>query len=296
MTKNANGGLIICAAVTGGAPPKSRSPFHPTTMDDIADEAVESWRAGAAIIHLHARDPEGTPILSVEAYEELAQEIRFRECDAVLNVSAGDNGGRADHSTRLSIADTSVEMVSLDIGSFNISGRLYNNAPDYTEELSRRLKDSKVRPEIEIFDTGHLQEVNRMAEMGLLEAPYYIQFVFGVPGGMRADPLLLERLVELLPEETHWCVSCQTTDPIVYRRIMLATFAMGGHVRTGMEDIVHLSPGVLARSNAEFVKQWVETAAAWGRPVLSAEEAREVLALRGSIATAETVRQNAGTV
>src|SRR5262245_21577568 len=123
--------LIICAAVTGGSPARSKTPHHPVTPEAIAEAAVMCWRAGAAMIHYHARLPDGTTSTDLHDYQIIADLIRGGGCDAILNFSAGDDGGRADHATRLKIAEAGCEVVSLDAGSFNIGERLYNNAPSY---------------------------------------------------------------------------------------------------------------------------------------------------------------------
>src|SRR5689334_2331522 len=151
--------LIICAAVTGGSPAKSKTPHHPVTPQEVADEALACWRSGAAMIHIHARREDGSTIMEVGAYRDTIDRIVAKGCDAIINVSAGDDGGKADHKMRFSIADTGVEMVSLDAGPINIGNRIYNNSPAYLEEMAGRLKARKIKPEIEIFDAGHLDMI-----------------------------------------------------------------------------------------------------------------------------------------
>ena len=179
--------LIICAAPTGGSPARSKTPHHPVTPQAVVDEALACWRAGAAMIHLHARLEDGSTIMDVRAYRNIVDRIVDAGCDAIINLSAGDDGGKADHKMRLSIADSGVEMVSLDAGPINIGNRIYNNSLAYLEEMASRMLKKNIKPEIEIFDVGHLAAIKGLIEKKLLMSPYYIQFVFGVPGGMPLD-------------------------------------------------------------------------------------------------------------
>ncbi len=272
--------LILCAAVTGGAPAKSKTPHHPVTPDTVAQAAVECWRAGAAMVHIHARREDGSTTADVGDYRAIIERIEAAGCDAIINVSAGDNGGRASHAERLRAVETRVEMVSLDAGSFNIGNRLYDNSPSYLREMAARMKAADVVPEIEVFDIGHLHLVNALVAEGLVRAPAFVQFVFGLPGGMPLDPRLLPYLVERLPSGSEWAISSQAPDVEGYLRMAMLAFTQGGHVRAGMEDNVYLRPGVLATSNAQMIEQWVDTARIWGRPVADPAQARKLLGMR----------------
>jgi 3-keto-5-aminohexanoate cleavage enzyme len=287
--------LIICAAVTGGGPAKAKTPHHPTTPTEVAAAAVSCWRAGAAMIHFHARLEDGSTTMDVNAYRNIVERIRHAGCDAILNLSAGDNGGRANHQERLEVATVGAEVVSLDAGSFNIADRIYNNSPTYLRAMAQRMKDARITPEMEVFDVGNLSEINALIAAGMITAPYSIQLVFGVPGGMPLDARLLPILIDRLPPGSEWSISCQTGDPAIYRRFMMQAFIEDGHVRTGMEDHVFLRDGELARDNAEMVEQWVQTAAIWGRPVASPAQARALLGIHSahlapSPSTADAVR------
>jgi 3-keto-5-aminohexanoate cleavage enzyme len=231
------------------------------------------------MIHLHARLDDGSTIMEVGAYRNIVDKIEAAGCDAIINLSAGDDGGKADHKMRLSIADTGVEMVSLDAGPINIGNRIYNNSLAYLEEMAGRMLNKNIRPEVEIFDVGHLAAIHGLIDKKLLKAPYYIQFVFGVPGGMPLDPRMLAMCLEHMPENTEWAISAQTSDPAKYIELQMQAFTQGGHVRCGMEDFVYLRPNELAKSNAQAVEQWTQTAKIWGRPVASPDEARKLLGI-----------------
>ena len=272
--------MIIVAAVTGGGPPRARTPYQPVTPDEIVAEALAAWRAGAAIVHLHARTADGDTTTNPAVYRHLCGAIRAAGCDAILNISAGDDSGRAGHAERLAVLDGDAEMVSLGAGSFNLGGRLYDNGPDYLRALARGMRERRLTPEIEVFDAGHLARIGLLVGEGLIAPPHFVQFVTGLTGTMPPDPRLLELLVERLPPGSQWCVSAQTGDDhSLHARLLLWSFCHGGHVRTGMEDMIWLRPGEKARSNAELVAQWVETARLWGRTLASPAGARALLGI-----------------
>jgi len=271
--------LIICAAVTGGAPPRSKTPHHPVTPEAVAEAAIECWRAGAAMVHIHARRDDGSTSSSVADYRRTVDLIKSSGCDAIINISAGDNGGRATHSERLAAVEVDVEMVSLDAGSFNMGNRLYDNSPQYLREMSAQMKSRRIVPEIEVFDLGHMYMVNKLDEENLLARPAFVQFVFGLPGGLPLDPRILPFLVEKLPADAEWAISSQAPDTEKYLQMALLAFSQGGHVRTGMEDMVYLRPGELAATNALLVDQWIATARIWGRPIATPQMARQMLGI-----------------
>lgn len=271
--------LIICAAVTGGSPARSKTPHHPVTPEEVARSALECWQAGAAMVHLHARLEDGSTSTATAAYLSIVDRIRAAGCDAILNLSAGDDGGRASHDQRVGVVQVGSEVVSLDAGPLNIGGRTYDNSPAYLRRMAATALEAGVSPAIEIFEFGHLQGVAELTRAGLLSSPHYIEFVFGVPGALPLDERLLPILVEQLPLGSEWSISCQTGDAEIYQRFMLYAFSHGGHVRTGVEDIVYLSPGCFAQTNAELVEQWAKTAATWGRPLATPDEARRMLGI-----------------
>ena len=274
--------LMVCAAVTGGAPARAKTPHHPVTPDAVAADAVACWRAGAAIVHIHARLADESTSSEVAAYRDTIARIRAAGCDAILSLSAGDDGGRADHALRLKVADAGEELVSLDLGPINLGSRLYDNRPSYLREMAKRMLELGVRPEIDVLDSGHLDSLATLIKDGLVKPPYHVQLVFGVPGGIPLDLRLLPILVSRLPPGSEWSVSCQTSDFETFLRFQMAAFTEGGHVRTGMEDHVYVRPGELARNNADMVEQWAVAARTFGRPLATPAEARGMLGITGS--------------
>ncbi len=269
--------LVICAALTGGGQPQNTTPHLPITPAAIAAEALACWRAGAAIVHCHARLDDGTPTNDVQVYRDLLARIRDTGCEAVINFSAGDNGGRSDHAERLAVIDSGADIVSLGGGSFNLGARAYDNPPAWRRDMATRMLARGVTPEFELFDAGQLHGLQWLAEQGLLPARPMVTLGVGIPGSLPVDLDILMATIRLLPAGAHWSMSCQSRDFAVQQRFMLVAYALGGHIRTGMEDHFYLRPGVLATSNAQFVQKWVDQAALWGRPIASAAQARALL-------------------
>jgi len=275
--------LILTAAITGGGPPKARTPHLPCTPREIVDEAIAAWRAGAAIVHLHARLEDGTPTADPAAHRQLVERIRESGCDAILNFSCGDGGGRFGHAQRLALIEQGAEMVSFTASSYNSGARLYDNNPAYLSQACARMQAVGVVPEIEVLEPGFLERIARLVSTGELKAPLYCLLGFGIPGAMPADSALLPILRARLPPGALWGVAC-AGDHATHLTLQMMAFANGGHVRCGMEDHPWLHAGELARSNAQLVAQWVTTASAWGRPVATPAKARQLLGIEACAA------------
>lgn len=272
--------LIISAAITGGGRPKVRGPQQPVLPAEIVAETIACWQAGAAIVHIHARDEHGDTTSDPARHLAIRDAIRAGRCDVIVNFSAGDDGGKADHETRLAIVrGGGAEMASLSCGSFNVGRRLYNNSPEFLERSATAMREAGVRPEVEVVDTGNLHLVEAFVREGLIPTPSLVQFGFGLPGGMPPRTALLDHMVELLPPRLEWGVICQSPRHEDYLRMAMASFTRGGHVRTGIEDIAMRTERDPAAGNAELVSQWVQTARIWGRPVADPATARKMLGI-----------------
>ncbi len=280
MRATADRPVLLTAALTGGGPPRARAPWQPAAAGEIVAAAREAEAAGAGVLHLHMRDDAtGQTTTDPAANAALLHELRAAGCRAVLNLSAGDDGGRADHMRRLALAGVGAEMVSLAAGSFNAGSRLYDNAPAFQRRQARAIAEAGAVPELEVFDTGHLAGVAALLTEGAVRHPPALCLVFGVPGGMPADPALLRWLVPRLPPGALWCVSAQGDDPVASDALLDLALALGGHVRTGIEDSLWLAPGIPAPSSAAQVARWADRARAAGRRVATAEQARAALGL-----------------
>ena len=278
--------VVIQCAVTGSAgPDRERAPNLPLTPAEIVDEAVAAWRAGAAVIHLHAREEDGTPTQDVAAYRGLVDAILDRGCEAVLNLSCGTAGGRAERDERYELVSLEPEMASFDCGTINFGERIFEGDLPFLRRMARAFREHGVVPELECFDTGHVGLALQLRDEGLLDDPLRVQFVLGIPGtGVPATFAMVEHLRAMLPPGAPWSVCAAGR-----RQLPMNVYCLiaGGHVRTGLEDNLWLGPGRRA-TNAELVERVVAIAAQIGRPIATPEQAREVLSLPGARAGGAT--------
>jgi 3-keto-5-aminohexanoate cleavage enzyme len=278
LSDYANTPVVIQCALTGSADPDpERRPNLPLSTAQIANEATAAWRAGAAVIHLHAREEDGTPTQDRATFAALVDAIRERGCEAILNLSCGTAGGRAERDARLGPLELGPEMGSLDCGTINFGERIFEGDVPFLRRMARAFRDHGVAPELECFDTGHVGLALQLRDEGLLDDPLRVQFVLGIPGsGVPASFAQVEHMRALLPPGAPWSVCAIGRDQLPMNAYCLIA---GGHVRTGLEDNLHLSRGVRA-SNAALVERVVRLAGELGRPVATVEQAREILELR----------------
>jgi len=269
--------VVIQCAVTGStAPDPERAPNLPLTADAIVAEALAAWRAGAAVVHLHAREPDGTPTQDVEAYRLLVDGLRDAGCEAVVNLSCGTAGGRAVREERLGPLALRPAMASFDAGTINFGERIFEGDLPFLRRMAAAFREHGVRPELECFDTGHVGLVLQLRDEGLLDDPLVVQFVLGVPGsGVPATVDQVQHLRRLLPPDARWSVCA-----IGRAQLPLNAFCIlaGGHVRTGLEDNLWYGRGDRA-TNARLVERAVRLAGELQRPVATPDEARAILGL-----------------
>lgn len=270
--------LVITAAITGSAiTSRSDTPYVPITHDEIVDAAVASSRAGAAIVHLHARDENGIPTQRGELYKLLTERIQAAGCDAILNLSAGSAGGRADFDQRLECIALAPEMATLDCGSMNFGDeRVFANPFHFLRRAAMAMGHNGVVPEIEVFDSGMIINGLRLVEEGLISAPGVWQLCLGVRGGAPADLGTVAHLLSRLPAGAIWTLLGVGRHQL---ELTMIAIAAGGHVRTGLEDNLYFRRGELATSNEQLVARVVELAAHANRPVASASEARALIGI-----------------
>lgn len=266
--------LMITAAVVGAELTRNEQPNLPLTPREIAAAAYECWQAGASIVHLHARRPDGESTQSAEVFREIIQEIQER-CDVIIQVSTGGATGMSPRE-RLEPVTLKPEMATLTTGTVNFGGAVFMNTPGDIELFGKAIREYGVKPEIEVFDTGMLVHALRLLKKGLISAPLHFDFVLGVPGGAPGTPKSLLHLVEMLPAGSTWSVA-----GIGAAELSLGTMAilLGGHVRVGFEDNIYYSKGVLAQSNAELVERIARISRELGRDVATPQEARRILGL-----------------
>ena len=273
-----NSPVIIQCAVTGSASVDPvRHPNMPASPGAIAESAVQAWRAGAAVLHLHARTEDGTPTQDPQTYRAIVDAVREQGCDAILNLSCGTAGGNsfADDRYRV-VAELKPEMASFDCGSINFGDRIFEGDVPFLRRMAAAMRDAGTTPEIECFDTGHVGLARQLCDEGLLDNPMRVQFVVGIPGtGVPATPAMIEHLRAMLPADALWSICA----PGIHQLPMnLHCLAWGGHVRTGLEDNLYLNRGQLA-TNAGLVERIVQLAQLANRPVATVDQARELLRL-----------------
>lgn len=267
--------LIITAALTGGEVTRAQQPNLPLTPSEIAAAAYEAYQAGAAIVHVHARDAAGNPTQDYETNREIRDRIA-EKCKVIFQVSTG---GSIWHTfeERLQPLLINPEMASLDAGTCNFGDGVFMNSPQYIEGFAKEMLARNIKPEIEIFERGMIENALLLAKAGLLKEPLYFDFVLGVPGAMPGNIEDLVFLVGRIPAGSKWTVAgigrCEL--PLAVHAV-----AMGGNVRVGFEDNIYYHKGVLADSNARLVARVARIAGEMGREIATPDEARAILGLR----------------
>jgi len=298
-----NHDVIISCAVTGDDTKVTKSPHCAVTPEQIAATAIAAAQAGAAIVHIHVREPEtGAFSMETKHYREVVKRIRESKVDVIVNLTCGMGGYIVvgDHGLKDTPGPGSdfvsqedrmrhvidlcheglyrPDIATLDCGSLNFGdgNRAYVSTPNYLRQGAAIAKDLGVKPELEVFDTGNLWFVRQMIKEGLLTAPSLIQLCMGIPYGVPADVGHLLAMVNTLPENCNWGTFAisRMQMPWVAQAVLL-----GGNVRVGLEDNLYLSKGVYA-SNAQLVEKARTIIEAMGARVLSPAQTREKLQLR----------------
>lgn len=267
--------LIITAALTGAEVTKEIQPNLPLTPEEIGIESKDCYDAGASIVHIHARDEKGEPTQDYEVYKKIKEAVEKRS-NIIFQPSTG---GAVWHTPeeRLQPVDLKPEMATLSTGTTNFGPDVFMNSEEYIEKFAKKMKALGVKPEIEVFERGMINNALRLVKKGLIEGPLHFDFVLGVPGACPGTPEDLMHMLRFIPKDATWTVA-----GIGRHELPLATMAiiLGGHVRVGFEDNVYYSKGVLAESNAQLVERIVRIAKELGREIATPDEAREILNLK----------------
>ena len=288
--------VVVTCAVTGAGDTVGKHPAIPVTPKQIADAAIEAAKAGAAIAHIHVRDPKtGKGARTVEYYKEVVDRIRSSSTDVVINLTAGMGGDlevndgsptRPGPGTDLISAIERLphveqllpEICTLDCGTLNFGDgeTIYVSTPVMLRKGAKRVQELGVKPELECFDTGHLWFAKQMFKEGLLDAPPLFQICLGIPWGAGADTETMLTMRNALPAGANWAgfgIS-RMQMPMVAQAVIL-----GGNVRVGLEDNIYLDRGVLA-TNGDLVSRAAEIVTRMGARVVGPDEARKKLGLR----------------
>lgn len=286
--------VIITAAVTGSIGDKSKHPALPVTPKEIAESALEAHAAGAAVAHIHVRDPQtAQPSMEFDLYREVVERIRDAS-DMVINLTTGA-GARIvpDDADPISLGPGTTwclpekrtehvvklkpELCSLDVGSINFGPRVFANTLPHVQDMAARIKAADVRPELEVFDLGHLEIAKHLIDKGFVENPPVIQLCLGIQWGIPATTKNLLLMKEALPPHAIWGAFGVGPEsfPMVAQSALL-----GGNVRVGFEDNFYLRREVPASSNAELVEKAVRILSALDKKPATSQETRKILALK----------------
>src|SRR5580692_5705870 len=266
--------LVITAAIVGAEITRAQTPHLPITAHEIADEAARCREAGAAVIHLHVRNDDGTPTQSRERFGEAIAAIRAKT-DCIIQPSTGGAVGMTiEH--RAEPLDHKPEMATLNCGSVNFGDDVFVNTRPQIRDLAKRIRAAGSVPELECYDVGHVEEALLLAREGAIVAPLHFQFVLGIPGGIGATAANVRYLRTLLPEGASWAVAAvgRHQQPMTELAISL-----GGHARVGIEDNIYLTKGVLSEGSAPLVARAATYARSLGRAPLEPAAARKLLGL-----------------
>jgi len=277
--------VVISCALTGSLTTRSQCPAIPYTPEEIGEEARRAAEAGAAIVHIHARNDDGTPTWSLETFRRILEEVRGRT-DVIVNFSTGSVG--IPKEERIAhIRELQPEIAALNMGSMNYAiysstrkefyhDHVFANPFGDIRFFLEAMNEAGVRPEMECFDSGHIGNTRPLIDMGILRAPLQFSLVMGVLGGIPASTRNLVHQVESLPAGAHWQLIGVGLEQWP---LCAAALAMGGNIRVGLEDNFYLAAGRMATSNGNLVEKAARLARDLGREVATIARARELLQL-----------------
>jgi uncharacterized protein (DUF849 family) len=273
--------VILSCALTGAVTTKKHCPAIPYTPVEIAEEAKRAYDAGAAIVHIHARNDDGSPTWSKDTFAKIMAETKAR-CPVLINWSTG---GAGPMSERIDHLVQRPHVAALNMGSMNYAkwnsdkqqfafNFVFTNSFDDIITFAKAMKEHGIKPEMECFDTGHTNSHRVLAELGLIQAPFHFSFIMGVLGGIPASARHLAFQAEQVPAGSRWKVIGISRDQWP---LAMAALALGGDVRVGLEDNFYLPTGEMARSNGELVAAAVDLVRLSGRTIASVEETKQLL-------------------
>jgi uncharacterized protein (DUF849 family) len=286
---------ILSCAVTGGAETTKKNPAVPVTPEQIAQSVIDAANAGASIAHIHVRDPKtGLASQNVEYYRQVVERVRGARCQIVINLTTGpgsrfvpseENPAVGGPGTTMTaplervrhVVELRPDICSLDVGSMNFGETGFVNTPHHLRIMAKAIADAGVKPELEVFEPGHVMLARRMIEDGHIARPALFQICLGIPWGAPATAESMMFMRGLLPPDAMWASFgiSRMQFPMVAQAVIL-----GGHVRVGLEDNLYLEPGVLAPGNGPLVERAVQIVRLLGAEVATPAEARSILGLK----------------
>jgi uncharacterized protein (DUF849 family) len=276
--------VIVTCAITGAAATRQQCPAIPYTPVEIADEAQRAYNAGATVVHIHARESNGTPSWRVPVFEEIYREVKKR-CPVLINFSTGGIGQSIEERTEY-LKSVNPEMAALNMGSMNYAVYSQKNKKFYFDEVFQnpfkdiitalsRMNTAGVIPELECFDAGHVANVEPLIDMGLLQGPLHFSLILGVLGGMASGSKYLKFMQSLLPPDSIWQVIGISRDQW---QLCEEALLLGGNIRVGLEDNFYLPDGkTMAAGNGPLVECAVTLVERSGLRVSTLDETRQLL-------------------
>jgi len=270
--------VIITVAIRGALPRKKDNPAVPVTPAEQIESTHEAFEAGASLVHIHVRNPDESPASDPALYGAVQEGVRKHCPGMIVQFSTGGRG--RDQAARGAMLDLRPDMASLATGSVNFPTNIYENPPDFIEQLARTMLEYDIKPEVEVFDLAMLYNAANLVRKGLIKDKPHVQFVLGVPNAMPMRPsvfnFLRSELDDVLPGATWVAAGIGRFQWEVNRMCLEA----GGHCRTGLEDNTRFDATRLAASNAELVRRIVDACELYNRRPATAAEARQILGLR----------------
>ena len=274
------GKVIITAALNGAFVNKDINPSVPEQPDEIAQASLDCYNAGAAIVHIHARDEQGKPRGTKEKFEEIQAAVKAKCKEVIVQFSTG-GGTNLTIEERVSCLDADPEMASLNMGTLMRqtgpnAGQPFSNMTKDIEAWAAKMKAMKIKPEMECYSQSMYRDVRNLIHKGLIEPPFYVNFVLGMmhQGAIEATPDTLVSMYQFLPED---CYFNTTATGAAELPVTTMGMIMGGAVRVGLEDNIYYRKGVLAASNAQLVERSVRLAQELNSQPVSPDEARQIL-------------------
>lgn len=276
--------VVITCALTGVVANRAQCPYIPYTPEEIAEEALRAYNAGASVVHIHAREDDGSPTMRVEVYQKIYNEVRKR-CPVLINFSTGAVGipkeMRIAHIPAVKPDIAALNMGTMNYAKYSPRRKNFVFAFEFLNPIEeimyylKTMKDNGVQPECECFDIGHLETVYPLIDMGLL-TNFQVSCILGVVGGIQATARNLAHMSSLVPPGIPWEVIGISLDQWM---LCAASLTLGGNIRVGLEDNFYLAPNKMAKGNAELVEKAVRMARDIGREPATVEEAKSLLKL-----------------
>lgn len=275
--------LIVTCAITGGLHGKAVNPNIPEQPEEQIQQTIDAWNAGASIVHIHARDERGSATQDPARYRVIMEGIRARGCDIVIQNTTGGGMGMSLEE-RLQSIEADPEMASLNMGLINYPDgkgnyHLSQNSPNDLCWYAEKMMERNVKPEMEVYNLAMMKDVNMLIQKGLLEKPYYINFVMGMPAQntLEATQKNLFLMIDTLPLDSVFNVCA-----VGRHQLAMTTYSIlaGGMARVGLEDNIYFAKGELAKSNAQMVERTVRIARELQRDIATPAEARKILNLK----------------